>query len=66
MKPQLHRLLLSRVPNFGIVGALWELLFEKCQFAKTLLVGQLLVRENMEGIHELEIKLGFSQWLPEG
>ena len=43
MKPQRHRLLLSRVPNFEIVGALWELLFEKCQFSKTLLVGQLVV-----------------------
>lgn len=64
MKPQRHRLLLSRVPNFEIVGALWELLFEKCQFSKTLLVGQLVVRENMEGIHEL--KLGFNQWIPEG
>lgn len=66
MKPQRHRLLLSRVTNFGIVGAFWELLFEKCQFGKTLLVGQLFVRENMEGIHELEIKLGFNQWIPEG
>ena len=38
----------------------------KRQFGKTLLVGQLLVRENLERIHELEIKLGFNQWIPEG
>lgn len=59
-------MLLSRVANFGAVRALWKLLFEKYQLGKTLLVGRLLVRKNMEGIHAGEAKLGFSQWVPGG